>query len=104
MGKDNPRRRSTPAPALTVDRARLRAWLLDKARDLDETVEHVERCRADDVDSLRSAARVYRDIEAALERGEPDRFKPPKLGSERRKSGEHRVSVRPPSDPGDTGH
>lgn len=87
-----------------VDRRRLVSWLLDRARDEDETAEH--RAREGDplhvTDSYRDRARAFRDVARGVEAGEPDAFVAPDLSARKRQSGEHRVSLPEPGvDPGD---
>jgi hypothetical protein len=62
----------------TVNRERLVAYLLDRARDEDETADHKERLASVreslEVEGHRDRARWFRDIASAVERGDPDAF------------------------------
>lgn len=69
-----------------IDRAKVVAWLLDKARDEEETAEHVRLDRSRSFYdrqvtscSHRDRAKQHRDTAAAIERGDPDDFVPPNL-------------------------
>ena len=91
------------ATAPAVDRARLVAWLLDRARDEDETAQHKKLAPTHggvfdfEYWSHADRAKLLRDVAAAVERGDPDSFEPPDLDTPKRKSGEHAaVTSRPP--------
>jgi len=74
-----------------VDRKRLVEWLLDEARDEDETAAHRDR-EGDTVVVVsfhRDRARTLRDVARKVEAGDPDEFVPPDL--RKRESGEHSV-------------
>jgi hypothetical protein len=77
-----------------IDREQLIAWLLDKARDEDETAEHRKRGSGpfdDVVLTHRDRATLIRSLVIGIEAKEPDHFVPPDLTTDKRKSGEYKL-------------